>query len=75
MTDETCQQRNMRMGWGCKCHGETFCPDEICVDMVDDVPVFANRHSAEGRAAVANQTAQADRRERAECERLRRKLG
>jgi len=41
--DESCQQRNMRMGWGCKCHGETFCPDLVCVGYEDDVPVFERR--------------------------------
>lgn len=38
--EETCQQRNMRMGWGCKCHGETFCPDLEFSHMDDDQPVF-----------------------------------
>lgn len=41
--DESCQQRNMRMGWGCKCHGETFCPDLKFVGYEDDVPVFERR--------------------------------
>lgn len=40
---ETCQQRNMRMGWGCKCHDETFCPDEICVGFENDVPIFERK--------------------------------
>ena len=53
MSTETCQQRNMRMGWGCKCHGETFCPDEICVGYEDDVPVYVKKNSSEGRAALA----------------------
>jgi hypothetical protein len=53
MTDieETCQQRNMRMGWGCKCHGETFCPDLVCIDLEDDVPVFVRKDSFEGKRA------------------------
>lgn len=38
--DETCEQRNMRMGWGCKCHGKTFCPDLAFSHMDDDQPVF-----------------------------------
>lgn len=38
--DETCERRNMRMGWGCKCHGETFCPDLRFSHYEDDVPVF-----------------------------------
>lgn len=42
--DETCEQRNMRMGWGCKCHGRTFCPDEVFVGYSDDdVPCFERR--------------------------------
>lgn len=52
---ETCQQRNMRKGWGCRCHGETFCPDLICIGMEDDVPVFVRRDSAEGMAAAARE--------------------
>lgn len=40
---ETCQQRNMRMGWGCKCHGETFCPDEVCIGYENDVPIYVRR--------------------------------
>lgn len=46
MMAETCQERNMRMGWGCRCHGETFCPDLICVGLDDDVPVYVRRDSA-----------------------------
>lgn len=53
---ETVQQRNMRMGWGCQCHGETFCPDLICIDMEDDVPVFVRRDSEEGIAALARRS-------------------
>lgn len=38
----------------CKCHPDgTFCPDMICVDFVDDVPVFERRDTPEGKAAVA----------------------
>lgn len=40
---ENCEQRNMRMGWGCKCHGMTFCPDLKFVGYEDDVPVFVRR--------------------------------
>lgn len=40
---ESCQQRNMRMGWGCKCHGETFCPDLVFTGYCDDVPMFERR--------------------------------
>jgi hypothetical protein len=53
MTNETVQQRNMRMGWGCKCHGETFCPDEIFIGMEDDQPIFAKRDSVEGMSALS----------------------
>lgn len=35
----------------CKCHGETFCPDLVCIGYDDDVPVFVRRDSDEGRAA------------------------
>lgn len=42
---ETCQQRNMRMGWGCKCHGETFCPALEFSHYEDDQPVFKPRAS------------------------------
>lgn len=34
---------------GCKCHGQTFCPDLICIGYDDDVPVFVRRDSPEGR--------------------------
>lgn len=37
---ETCEQRNMRVGWGCKCHGMTFCPNLRFVGYEDDVPIF-----------------------------------
>jgi hypothetical protein len=37
---ETAQERNMRMGWGCRCHGETFCPDLTFSHYEDDQPVF-----------------------------------
>lgn len=40
---ETNEQRNMRMGWGCKCHGKTFCPDLVFVGYENDVPVFARK--------------------------------
>ncbi len=40
---ETCEQRNMRMGWGCRCHGRTFCPDLEFAGYEDDVPVFKRR--------------------------------
>lgn len=40
MPGETCEQRNMRMGWGCKCHGATFCPDLEFVGYEDDQPIF-----------------------------------
>ena len=44
--DETCEQRNMRMGWGCSCHGMTFCPDEVLSHYDDDdVPVFVKQRS------------------------------
>lgn len=57
---ETYQQRNMRMGWGCKCHGETFCPDLICIDLVDDVPVYVRKDSPRGQAMVRKQKDNAD---------------
>lgn len=47
--EETVQERNKRNGWGCKCHGETFCPDLICIGYEDDVPIFVRRDSPEGR--------------------------
>ena len=40
---ESCEQRNMRMGWGRKCHGMTFCPDLVCVGYEDDVPIFERK--------------------------------
>lgn len=40
---ESCEQRNQRMGWGCACHGQTFCPDLVCVGYDDDVPIFERR--------------------------------
>ena len=40
---ETCEQRNMRMGWGCKCHGTTFCPSLEFVGYEDDQPIFRRR--------------------------------
>jgi hypothetical protein len=43
---ETVQQRNMRMGWGCKCHGETFCPDLEFSHYEDDQPVFRRKFGA-----------------------------
>ncbi len=52
VTVETCEQRNMREGWGCKCHGMTFCPDLVCIGLEDDVPVFVRRDSEEARAAL-----------------------
>lgn len=53
MPEETVQQRNMRMGWGCKCHGELFCPDLICIDMEDDVPIFVRKDSPQGVLTAA----------------------
>ncbi len=44
-SNESCEDRNKRMGWGCKCHGQTFCPDLVCVGYEDDVPVFERRQS------------------------------
>lgn len=41
--DETCEQRNMRMGWGCKCHGATFCPDSEFSHYENDQPVYRKR--------------------------------
>ena len=52
MTDETCEQRNMRMGWGCKCHGMTFCPNEVCIGYENDVPIYVRKDSPEARAAL-----------------------
>jgi len=43
MPGETASQRNMRMGWGCACHGETFCPSLKFSHYEDDVPVFQKR--------------------------------
>lgn len=42
---------------GCACHGKTFCPDLICVDIEDDVPVFARRDSPEGKRTITRQAA------------------
>lgn len=70
---ETIQERNMRMGWGCKCHGETFCPDLICVGYDDDVPVYVRRDSQEGKQAIALRAAKQDERDRREYERLQAK--
>lgn len=56
-SDETVQERNMRMGGGCKCRGETFCPDEICIGYVADVPVYVKRDSPEGQQAMAERAA------------------
>jgi hypothetical protein len=39
-SEETCEQRNMRIGWGCPCHGMTFCRDLKFSHYEDDVPVF-----------------------------------
>jgi Rieske Fe-S protein len=43
--------RNKLNGWGCKCHGMTFCPDKVCVGYENDVPVYVDRNSPEGRKA------------------------
>lgn len=40
---ESCEERNMRMGWGCSCHGMTFCPDLQFSHYEDDVPVFKEK--------------------------------
>ena len=40
---ESCDQRNMRRGWGCRCHGATFCPSLEFVGYDDDVPVYRSR--------------------------------
>ncbi|TIR87394.1 MAG: hypothetical protein E5X05_01480 [Mesorhizobium sp.] len=40
---ETPEERNMRMGWGCACHGQTFCPNLRFSHYEDDVPVFDKR--------------------------------
>lgn len=60
---------------GCKCHGATFCPDLICVDMVDDVPVFARRDSPEGKAQAERLALAEIDRDRREFERLKPKYG
>jgi hypothetical protein len=44
--EESCDDRNKRMGWGCKCHGMTFCPDLTCVGYDDGVPVFVTHAEA-----------------------------
>ena len=37
----------------CKCHpNSTFCPDMICIDMIDDVPIFARKDSPEGKEMI-----------------------
>lgn len=41
--EESCEQANIRMGWGCKCHGMTFCPDLKFVGYDEDVPVFERK--------------------------------
>lgn len=46
---DTVQERNKKMGWGCKCHGETFCPDLLFVGYFDDVPQFVHKDSLEGK--------------------------
>lgn len=59
----------------CSCHGETFCPDLICVDMVDDQPVFARRDSPEGIAAAERLVRTEEACDRIEFDRLKKKYG
>lgn len=60
----------------CKCHpNSTFCPDLVCIDFEDDVPVFVHRNSAEGKEAVARMEAAEVARDREEFERLKAKHG
>ncbi len=44
--NETPEMRNMRMGWGCSCHGATFCPNLRFSHYDGDVPVFASKAGA-----------------------------
>lgn len=55
-SEETVQQRNMRMGWGCRCHGQTFCPDLVCIGYEDDVPMYVRKDSELGRRAPSEGT-------------------
>lgn len=53
---ETVRQRNMRMGWGCKCHGDTFCPDLMFVGFENDVPIYvrADRDAEKSKKSRTN---------------------
>lgn len=56
----------------CTCHPDkTLCPDMICVDFEDDVPIFARRDSPEGIAMAKAVDVATERRERAELNRLK----
>lgn len=60
----------------CKCHpNSTFCPDMVCVDMIDDVPVFARKDSPEGQAMVKRMEESERKRDRETFETLQAKYG
>lgn len=60
----------------CKCHpNQTFCPDLVCVDMEDDVPIFARRDSPEGREAIARMKVLEEARDRETFDKLKAKYG
>ena len=56
-------ERTWEVGWGCKCHRVTFCPDEICIGYEDDVPVYVRRDSKLGRQAIKFQAKKERERE------------
>ena len=60
---------------GCKCHGETFCPDFVCIGFDDDVPVYVNRNTPEGKEAVARADEMERKIDRETFDRLRSKYG
>jgi len=51
--EETVEERNKREGWGCKCHGMTFCPDLVFVGYDDDQPVFKRKDNG-GKGETRN---------------------
>lgn len=60
----------------CKCHPDkTFCPDMICVDMVDDVPVWARKDSPEGQEMERRVAENERRMDRETFNRLQAKYG
>ena len=41
--EEALADHNIRMGFGCTCHGKTFCPDLTFVGYDNDVPIFQRK--------------------------------